>query len=74
MFDVLNVALASDEWLKPARYKEASKFFEENGYDEEGEVIEEFADEIKEFINNLKEWDYEEFEIFDQNFDWSDID
>ena len=73
MMDKLNIALASDEWLKPSRYAEASKFFEEYGYDENGEVREDFASDIKEFIENLKEWDYDEFEIFDQNFDWSDV-
>lgn len=74
MTNLLTIAMSSDNWLKPARYKEAEKFFYENGYDENGEVLEEFADEIREFVDNVKNWDFDEFEIFDQNFDWSDID
>jgi hypothetical protein len=70
---MLNIALASDEWLKASRYKEAEKFFLENCYDEEGELIEEEAEEVKEFIENLKNWDYDEFETMENNFDTSEL-
>lgn len=71
--DMLNVALASDEWLKPSRYKKAEKFMQDNCYDENGELIEEDANEIREFIENLKNWDYDEFETMENNFDTSEL-
>ena len=71
--DMLNVALASDEWLKPSRYKEAEKFLQDNCYDEEGELIEEEAEEVKEFIENLKNWDYDEYETLEKYFDTSEL-
>ena len=49
------------------------KIMQDNCYDENGELIEEDADEIREFIENLKNWDYDEYEIFEENFDTSEI-
>lgn len=73
VIDMLNIALASDEWLKPSRYQEAEKFMQDNCYDEEGELIGEEAEEVREFIENLKNWDYDEFKTMENNFDTSEL-
>lgn len=73
VIDMLNIALASDEWLKPSRYQEADDFLHEYCYNEDGFIQTEEAEEVKEFIENLKNWDYDEYETLEKYFDTSEL-